>query len=83
MGPLLFSPLLRGDKFLSLDLRMNLSSGALVRRTEKQLSGWCSLKLEQKDLHYRGYIYCILFDVGFFAFFFFLNHRHFRTTLWE
>lgn len=50
MGPLLFSPLLRGDKLLSLDLRMNLSSGALARRTEKQLSGWCSLKLEQKDL---------------------------------
>lgn len=66
---------------LSLDLRRNwLSSpGALVQRTEKQLSGWCSPKLEKKIVHYRVYIYCVLFDVSFLPFFFFLKPQTFQN----
>lgn len=80
LGPSLFSHLFGRDKLLNLDFRMNLlpSPGALVQRTEKKLRGWCSPKLE-KNIHYRIYIYCVLFDFVFFPFFFlkpqtFQNH---------
>lgn len=60
-----------GDKLVSLDLRTESAtfSRSPVQRTEKKLSGWCSPKLE-KSMYYRVNIYHVLFDVGFYPFFF-------------
>lgn len=85
MGSLLFSHLLRGDKLAELRPKKESAIFSWSPCPEdREAAKWMvQSQTGKKIVHYRVYIYCVLFDVSFLPFFFFLNHRHFRTTLRE